>query len=187
MTPIYCAVLELTDIQSQVLGEHLSSVRAVPSRDFGRFREQVAEVMSLAAPAALNQVLSRMKSRDARAPVTLLKNAPLPRMLPPTPNAEVSAIPENLISTAFLVGCGLTLGCIYAFGAERGGALIHDIVPVPDKANSLSSSGSRFILDLHSEVAFHVHQPDFVLLSCLRNPPTAAATLVADVSSCVAE
>jgi len=188
MNAVPYAEFELTAAQSRTLAEHLSYVNASPTQDFESFRMQVAEIMTRAAPADLTRLLCTVRSRSAHMPAVLLKNGPLPHVLPPTPSADASATPYNLPSTAFLVGCGLALGRIYGFANERGGALIHDIVPVFDKVRSRSSSGSRITLDLHSEVAFHHNRPDFVVLSCLRNPPTAvAATLVADAGSCLDE
>src|SRR5262249_39836435 len=107
--------LELTVSQSRTLGERLGCIDASPLQDFEIFRKQVVEIMTLAAPTDLTQLLGILRSRSSRTSIVLLKNAPLPQALPPTPTEETTAaFSYNPVSTGFLVGCGVALGCIYA-------------------------------------------------------------------------
>jgi L-asparagine oxygenase len=179
-------ILELSDDETGTLAERLASVRASPSSQFESFEMDVAGIMNSSAPKQLMHLLQTLRSRSTETSAALVKNAPLPQALPPTPTGEPIMSACNPMSTGFLVGCGQTLGTIYGFANERNGGLIHDIVSNEHKAESLSSAGSRVALGLHSEVAFHEMRPDFILLSCLRNSHAAsAATLVVDAAACL--
>ncbi|MFI8434688.1 TauD/TfdA family dioxygenase [Streptomyces sp. NPDC079020] len=71
---------------------------------------------------------------------------------------EVAAL---LVMTA----CGL--GDPAAFLAEKSGALVQDVVPVPGQEQFQGNAGSVDLM-MHNENAFHLHRPDFVMLLCLR-------------------
>ena len=74
------------------------------------------------------------------------------------------------------------LGEIFSYAQERNGALFQNIVPTRSNRQALSSESSETLLDFHTEVAFHPHGPDYLLLYCLRSDPeSAAATLVASL------
>lgn len=87
--------------------------------------------------------------------------------LPPTPSVPDSVQREATVSAAVLtmVACGL--GDPAAYLAEKSGALVQDVVPVRGKENFSGNAGS-VLLTFHNENAFHQHEPDYVLLLCLR-------------------
>jgi L-asparagine oxygenase len=64
-----------------------------------------------------------------------------------------------------MVACGL--GDPAAYLAEKSGALVQDVVPVPGRESFSGNAGSA-LLTFHNENAFHQHEPDYVLLLCLR-------------------
>jgi L-asparagine oxygenase len=88
-------------------------------------------------------------------------------VLPPTPSVPDSVQREATVAAAVLtmVACGL--GDPAAYLAEKSGALVQDVVPVHGKENFSGNAGS-VLLTFHNENAFHQHEPDYVLLLCLR-------------------
>ncbi|MGW6724782.1 TauD/TfdA family dioxygenase [Nocardia sp. NPDC055029] len=88
-------------------------------------------------------------------------------MLPATPSTSDSVQRAAIVSAAVLtmVACGL--GDPVAYLAEKSGALVQDVVPVRGK-ESFSGNAGSVLLTFHNENAFHLHEPDYVLLLCLR-------------------
>ncbi|WP_316529405.1 clavaminate synthase family protein [Kitasatospora brasiliensis] len=87
--------------------------------------------------------------------------------LPPTPSVggsvqQVATAPAALL---LMTACGL--GDPTAFLAEKSGALVQDVVPVPGQEEFQGNAGSVDLM-MHNENAFHPHRPDYVLLLCLR-------------------
>ncbi|WP_330253254.1 TauD/TfdA family dioxygenase [Nocardia sp. NBC_00565] len=64
-----------------------------------------------------------------------------------------------------MIACGL--GDPIAYLAEKSGALVQDVVPVRGK-EAFSGNAGSVLLTFHNENAFHQHEPDYVLLLCLR-------------------
>jgi L-asparagine oxygenase len=95
--------------------------------------------------------------------------------LPPTPvNGSVQR--AFSVPAAMLVLAACELGDPIAFRAEKSGALVHDVVPVPGREDFQDSAGS-VLLSFHNENAFHRHRPDFVMLLCLRTDHDRTAGL----------
>ncbi|MER5774150.1 clavaminate synthase family protein [Streptomyces sp. NPDC002039] len=87
--------------------------------------------------------------------------------LPPTPTVPGSVQRTAGISAAVLtmVACGL--GEPLAYRAEKSGALVQDVVPVPGQETFHGNAGS-VPLSFHTENGFHPHPPDYVVFLCLR-------------------
>ncbi|MFD0123632.1 TauD/TfdA family dioxygenase [Streptomyces virginiae] len=87
--------------------------------------------------------------------------------LPPTPTVPGSVQRRATISAAVLtmVACGL--GEPLAYLAEKSGALVQDVVPVPGQETFHGNAGS-VPLSFHTENGFHPHPPDYVVFLCLR-------------------
>jgi L-asparagine oxygenase len=104
---------------------------------------------------------------DAAGRVARARHAWDALALPATPLAPDSVQREATVSAAVLamVACGL--GDPTAYLAEKSGALVQDVVPVPGRENFSGNSGSA-LLTFHNKNAFHQHEPDYVLLLCLR-------------------
>ncbi|WP_411138459.1 TauD/TfdA family dioxygenase [Streptomyces sp. C10] len=87
--------------------------------------------------------------------------------LPPTPTVPGSVQRQATIPAAVLtmVACGL--GEPLAYPAEKSGALVQDVVPVPGQETFHGNAGS-VPLSFHTENGFHPHPPDYVLFLCLR-------------------
>ncbi|MET7938419.1 clavaminate synthase family protein [Streptomyces sp. NPDC005322] len=80
------------------------------------------------------------------------------------------------VPAAILLMLANGLGDPAAFLAEKSGALVQDVVPVPGKETFQGNAGSVYLL-MHNENAFHEHRPDFVMLLCLRADHDGAAGL----------
>ncbi|MFI5780624.1 TauD/TfdA family dioxygenase [Nocardia sp. NPDC051570] len=87
--------------------------------------------------------------------------------LPATPSTPDSVQRDATVSAAVLTMMACGLGDPVAYLAEKSGALVQDVVPVRGKETFSGNAGS-VLLTFHNENAFHVHEPDYVLLLCLR-------------------
>ena len=87
--------------------------------------------------------------------------------LPPTPMVKGSVQHTPSLPAAMLLLFGAGLGDPAAFAAEKSGALVQDVVPVPGQEEVQGNVGS-VELTFHTENAFHPHRPDYVMLLCLR-------------------
>ncbi|APY85530.1 L-asparagine oxygenase [Streptomyces alfalfae] len=87
--------------------------------------------------------------------------------LPATPSVPGSVQRQATVSAAVLtmVACGL--GEPLAYLAEKSGALVQDVVPVPGQETFHGNAGS-VRLSFHTENGFHPHPPDYVIFLCLR-------------------
>ncbi|MFD4658758.1 TauD/TfdA family dioxygenase [Kitasatospora sp. NPDC058444] len=87
--------------------------------------------------------------------------------LPATPSVSGSVQRRVTVPAALLtmVACGL--GEPFAYLAEKSGALVQDVVPVPGQESFHGNAGS-VPLSFHSENGFHPHPPDYVVFLCLR-------------------
>lgn len=56
---------------------------------------------------------------------------------------------------------------------------MHDLVPVKEHEHEQMGIGSRELLTLHTEAAFHPLRADYLVLACLRNPD-GVATMVSE-------
>ncbi|GHH43360.1 TauD/TfdA family dioxygenase [Lentzea cavernae] len=87
--------------------------------------------------------------------------------LPPTPTVRGSVQRATSTPAALLVMTACGLGDPGAFLAEKSGALVQDVVPVPGQEQFQGNAGSVDLM-MHNENAFHPHRPDHVMLLCLR-------------------
>ncbi|MFE9913093.1 TauD/TfdA family dioxygenase [Streptomyces clavifer] len=87
--------------------------------------------------------------------------------LPATPSVPGSVQRRATVPAAVLtmVACGL--GEPLAYRAEKSGALVQDVVPVPGQESFHGNAGS-VPLSFHTENGFHPHPPDYVIFLCLR-------------------
>ncbi|GGP54788.1 clavaminate synthase family protein [Streptomyces melanogenes] len=87
--------------------------------------------------------------------------------LPATPALPNSVQRRVTVPAAILtmVACGL--GEPLAYLAEKSGALVQDVVPVPGQETFHGNAGSA-PLSFHTENGFHPHPPDYVVFLCLR-------------------
>lgn len=140
----------------------------------GRHRVDDPEWVNLARrksgllPASLRQRLTEFRRDSGASGTLLLRSVPFgAESLPDTPRSAGSVQERPTISAAVLLMIACALGDPAAFRAEKNGALVQDVVPVPGKEKFQGNAGST-LLTFHNENAFHEHRPDFVMLLCLR-------------------
>jgi clavaminate synthase/L-asparagine oxygenase len=116
----------------------------------------------------------------------LLRGLPVETEMPVTPTSTPAPIQRPLIAgEAWLALVGRVLGLPTGYLELRAGTVYHDVYPSPN-AHYLSSETSETLLDFHTEMAYHQHQPQYVMLACSRaDHERKAATLVASVRKAV--
>ncbi|MFQ6326848.1 TauD/TfdA family dioxygenase [Nocardia sp. CWNU-33] len=119
-------------------------------------------------PVSLRRSVRRFRRYSGSSGVLVVHGLPVDEaMLPATPSVADSVQRAATVAAAVLtmVACGL--GDPVAYLAEKSGALVQDVVPVPGRETFSGNAGS-VLLTFHNENAFHQHEPDYVLLLCLR-------------------
>ncbi len=130
-----------------------------------------------ALPMAVRRAVRAFRRDSGPQGCLLLRGLPVgAHRLPPTPMVAESRqrTPTLAAAALMLLACGL--GDPAAFQAEKAGALVQDVVPVPGKEEFQGNAGS-VRLSFHVENAFHEHRPDYVMLLCLRPDHDRAAGL----------
>lgn len=119
-------------------------------------------------PTALRRSLREFRRDSGGQGALLVRGLPVSEAeLPPTPTAGGSVQRATTVPAALLMMIATGLGDPAAFHAEKSGALVQDVVPVPGHEAFQGNAGS-VLLEFHNENAFHPHRPDFVMLLCLR-------------------
>ncbi|GAA0625375.1 clavaminate synthase family protein [Kutzneria viridogrisea] len=117
-------------------------------------------------PGAVRQRFRDFRRDSGSAAALVLRGLPIGDV-PGTPSAGDSVQRQTSIPAAVLVMVACGLGDPVAYAAEKHGALVQDVVPVPGKEDFQGNAGS-VRLTMHNENAFHAHRPDYVMLLCLR-------------------
>jgi L-asparagine oxygenase len=109
------------------------------------------------------------------AGVMLVRNLPVDPDLPATPtDGEPSPDKKTFVAEAALLGLSQLLGEPVGFTTEKRGRLVHDVVPVSAGASTQTNQSSHVFLNFHNDIVFDevgrydVSNPDFLVLSCLR-------------------
>ncbi|WP_350277763.1 TauD/TfdA family dioxygenase [Kribbella sp. HUAS MG21] len=119
-------------------------------------------------PVALRRTLADFRRHSGGSGSLLIRGLPVDeRAVPDTPSVSGSVQKEGTVPAALLTLVAHGLGDPAAYLAEKSGALVHDVVPVPGSEAFQGNEGS-VLLSFHNENAFHPHKPDYVLLLCLR-------------------
>ncbi|MGH3623285.1 MAG: TauD/TfdA family dioxygenase [Sciscionella sp.] len=122
-----------------------------------------------ALPLSLRRAVRQFRRDSGPHGCLLLRGIPLGAAdtIPPTPMVagSVQRTPAAAAAALVMIACGL--GDPVAFQAEKSGALVQDVVPVPGREKFQGNAGS-VLLSFHNENAFHLHRPDFLMLLCLR-------------------
>lgn len=119
-------------------------------------------------PVALRRTVREFRRHSGSHGALLLRGLPVDEpAIPTTPIVEGSVQRSATVASAMLVMIACGLGDPAAFRAEKSGALVQDVVPVPGKEGFQGNAGS-VLLSFHNENAFHTHRPDYVMLLCLR-------------------
>lgn len=95
--------------------------------------------------------------------------------IPPTPQSRADVHKPDERSEKLLLQATALLGDPIGYVQESGGCIVNNLFPQPTQSRAASSDSFDTELDLHTENAFHAIQPDYLLLLCLRQDPTAQA------------
>jgi L-asparagine oxygenase len=121
-----------------------------------------------ALPVALRREVREFRRNSGPRGALLIGGLPVDAdALPDTPATADSVQREATVSAAVLMMVACGLGDPIAYRAEKSGALVQDVVPVAGKESFSGNAGSA-LLTFHNENAFHEHEPDYLLLLCLR-------------------
>jgi L-asparagine oxygenase len=132
---------------------------------------------SCSLPYGLRGALRQFRRDPGPSGSMIMHGLPLDSdRLPPTPTVKGSAQRTLSVPAAMLMLAACELGDPIAFRAEKSGALVQDVVPVPGSEDFQGNAGS-VLLSFHNENAFHAHRPDFVMLMCLRTDHDRVAGL----------
>lgn len=119
-------------------------------------------------PGAFRRRMREFRRDSGPAGALVVRGLPVDEdALPATPTVRGSVQRTTSRSAALLVMAACGLGDPGAFRAEKSGALVQDVVPVPGQEEFQGNAGSVALM-MHNENAFHAHRPDHVMLLCLR-------------------
>ncbi|SEQ89710.1 clavaminate synthase [Streptomyces sp. yr375] len=158
-----------------------------PRRDLYAFLD-TAHQLATELPAPLAAALDDFRSEGSTDGYLLLRNLPVEPddELPRTPESTPAPLDRPLLNLeAALAVTGRRLGLHTGYQELRAGTVYHDVYPSPG-AHHLSSETSETLLEFHTEMAYHVLQPNYVMLACSRaDHERRAATLVGSIRKAV--
>ncbi|MGK5641264.1 clavaminate synthase Cs1 [Streptomyces sp. URMC 126] len=139
----------------------------VPRADLYGFLD-VAKELAAELPAELATALDSFDAESNADGYLLLRGLPVDEELPPTPTSTPAPVDRPLLlMEAMLALTGRRLGLHTGYQELRSGTVYHDVYPSPG-AHYLSSETSETLLEFHTEMAYHVRQPNYVMLACSR-------------------
>ncbi len=155
----------------------------VPRADLYGFLE-AAQGLAGELPGEIGDALDTFNANGSTDGHLVLSGLPVEgdEALPPTPTSTPAPDDRPLLTMeAMLAIFGRRLGLHTGYQELRSGTVFHDVYPSPG-AHHLSSETSETLLEFHTEMAYHVLQPNYVMLACSRaDHERRAATLVASV------
>ena len=159
--------VELDSAEQELLDAIARRQAAVPPRLFDD-PIFVGAARDLACRLPLRLISALRRFRSEPGPEGMLHVSGLPHVTDrstPILKNSVERVPD--VPSAALFLCSIALGEVMAFRAEKAGALVQNVVPVPGSELVQSNAGSA-ALEMHTENAFHEHRPHYVALSCVR-------------------
>ncbi|MEV7728524.1 clavaminate synthase Cs1 [Streptomyces sp. NPDC087917] len=180
------ATLDVTAHREQMLSL-ASKLPAVPRQDLYHFLD-VAHKLAQELPYEVSDTLDAFNQVGNEDGYLLLRGLPVEadEELPPTPTSTPAPVGRpRLNMEAFLAVFGRRLGLHTGYAELRSGTVYHDVYPSPG-AHHLSSETSETLLEFHTEMAYHMLQPNYVMLACSRaDHDRRARTLVGSIRKAV--
>ncbi|WP_309111391.1 clavaminate synthase Cs1 [Saccharothrix sp.] len=170
------------DAHRDLLGALRDTLPVQPRGDLPAFFS-AARAAAERLPGELLEPLRAFRQAGNRHGYLLLTGLPVDAAkLPATPTTTPAPEQRPLLAMeAWLAIIALRLGEPTGYRELRAGSVFQDIYPSPD-AHHLSAETSETLLEFHTEMAYHRHQPHHVLLACSRaDHDGKARTLVASV------
>lgn len=179
-------VLDCTSFQGE-LRALAAELPRVPRADLHGFLATAKDV-SERLPGDMADALDEFDAHGNQDGYLLLRGLPVEpnEQLPATPTSTPAPVDRELLTMeAMLALAGRRLGLHTGYRELRSGTVYHDVYPSPG-AHHLSSETSETLLEFHTEMAYHVLQPNYVMLACSRaDHERRAATLVGSVRKAV--
>ncbi|MFE4945492.1 TauD/TfdA family dioxygenase [Streptomyces sp. NPDC056641] len=180
--------LTLTDAERREVEELALDLSGTAPRlvDEHRWRE-AARTLACRLPLRIREEIRRYRHDPGPDGLLVLRNLPMDESwLPRTPTVAGSVERQATLPASVVSLVSHELGEVVAYRAEKSGALVQNVVPIPGMEESQSNAGST-LLELHVENAFHPHRPDYVGLFCLRGDDTGmAGTFVSSIRRALA-
>ncbi|MFI2640868.1 clavaminate synthase Cs1 [Streptomyces sp. NPDC018610] len=174
-------VLDCAPYRDQLLSL-AAELPQIPRADLYAFLEKAKE-LSERLPADLGAALDEFDATGSEHGYLVLSGLPVDEaQLPVTPTSTPAPNERPLlVMEAMLALLGRRLGLHTGYQELRSGTVYHDVYPSPG-AHYLSSETSETLLEFHTEMAYHVLQPNYVMLACSRaDHEHRAETLVGSV------
>lgn len=179
-------ILSLSDETRVELMQELADAARL-HQDFDTVSSYLYKAFSCLPAFALQRILQFGRS-PSHPGVMLVEGLPLDANLPDTPtNRESQNGPVAEIAEKTLLGLAQLIGTPVGYLSEKEGNLVHHVVPMPGGEYTQSNRGSRVFLNYHNDSMydpsgiFNSHNPDFLLLLCLRSDAEGEAkTMYAD-------
>lgn len=128
-------------------------------------------------PSRVREIVREYRHDPGPDGLLLIRNLPVEESaLRPTPTVPESVERVATAAAAVQVLIAQELGEVCAYRAEKTGALVQNVVPVPGQEDMQGNAGS-VMLEMHVENAFHELRPDYISLLCLRNDHDNKAAL----------
>ncbi|TXS39765.1 clavaminate synthase [Streptomyces sp. uw30] len=175
-------VIDCSEYSAHLLGL-TTRLPQIPRKDLYGFLDAAGEAAA-DLPEDLGAALDDFNAGGNHAGYLLLRGLPVERDddLPDTPTSTPAPVDRPLQRMEAMLGIvGRRLGLHTGYRELRSGSVYHDVYPSPG-AHHLSSETSETLLEFHTEMAYHVLQPNYVMLACSRaDHERKAATLVSSI------
>lgn len=141
--------------------------------------QREAAIYAAELPRPVRLALHDYKYQETDAAIVLSGLKVADEFIGPTParrpdNGAPSPTLEQDIAF-YLLAC--LLGDPIAWATQQAGRIMHDVFPVKDHEDQQIGWGSNVTLEWHTEDAFHPLRPDYLGLTCIRNPDDVETTL----------
>lgn len=163
--------LDLSSEESLQLEERAGQGSHHPYSEFDSFFAEADQLFNR-LPWHFRRALQDFAANGNAEGALMVRNLPRDLNLPSTPiNSAVRSVMTTWVSEMLMCMVAAPLGQPIAYREERQGHIFHDVYPTRKNANKLSSESSSITLDFHTEMVFHPHAPDYLLLHGLRQDP----------------
>jgi L-asparagine oxygenase len=152
------------------------------SHDSETFIRRAFRSLVQTLPDQLLDILSSVKDSPQPPGAVIIRGGPVGELPTTPPDGRCRSPQEVQVAKAYLLAIARLCGTPYSYQVEKGGDLVHYVVPVKGKESSLTNMGSIDELGFHTELAYFPHQPRRLILYCLRpDHERKARTPVADI------
>jgi L-asparagine oxygenase len=157
-----------------------SATAVQPPSPYDDFETFLAGVYSIipALPPSLLRKLVKFGNDPHEYGALLVSNFPIDENLPTTPlDGKPSKEKQTFVSEACALAVSVLLGQPFGYHDEKDGDIIHSLSPVRTEAQATSNESSDIELGFHTDFNFdknhperpyNVHNPDYIVLLCLR-------------------